>query len=383
MSPLLFWSSLLSVLLLGAGLAAALLMDAGYVWIIWQGWEIQSSVAMLLLALVLLWLMLVVGWWLVAAVWRWYRRQQRQQQIGQQQTQQHVLTHLVLAQAIGDNHLVGQLLTELERSPFAQLIQQRLGQAQTADSHTHHDIAVLLRAQIALDHQQYAALEPLLNCLMHWPEHPAQDLLPKPLRQAYVQHLYAQWAMAQPWQVLDSRVFTPCFAVQQWHAWLNALYQQSDQANAATWQVLLDYFDQQQPEFKQSLAGSWLRVLTEYAPASPRAVQLGVEVLRQQFCPTILYDWLRSARSLIEPVQIAPVLSELQTRYAGQPALQLAQAYWCAVQHDPQQAEQWVLAWPNAVLQHRLQALLSLDQLVRPSRLAAPLFVFDVIEAER
>lgn len=382
MNPVLFWASLLSVLLLGAGLAAALLLDAGYVWLIWQGWEIQTSVAMLLLVLLLLWIALLLGWLLLTVLWRWPTRTRRHQFSQQRQQQHHVLAQMVLAQSIGESAYADQRLAQLDDSAISQLIRQSYGQPIEVASDTHHDIAVLIRARTALQAQQFAAAQPLINCLTHWPEHPQHDLLPSPLRQAYVQHLHAQWAQAQPWQVLATGLFVPTLSVVQWKDWLNALYQQIHQASDATWRLLLGCFDQQASSLKQALAASWLRLLAEHPEGQPRAVQLGIEMFRQQFCPTILYDWLRSARTVAEPAQITAVLHELQARYVGQPALQLAQAYWCAAQHDTAQAAQLIAAWPHPMLTCRWQALCQLDQLVRPSRLAAPLFVFEAIEAD-
>jgi uncharacterized membrane-anchored protein len=383
MNPLIFWISLLFILLFGGGLAAALLQDSGYVWMIWQGFEIQSSVAILMISVVLMWLCLTLFGLLLSQVWQWPKRDRQRESRQQLKAQQVVLSELVLALQIGDQATASQLRRRLSTSPRHQLIQQIEMPTLLPNDESHHDVAVLRRAQAALANHQYDSAQPLLNCLQHWPAHPEQDQLTTTLRQAYTQHFYAQWAIAQPWQVLLAQIFVAKLNLEQWKSWLDALYQQLDEANDAAWAALLDLFDQQRPEERAALASAWLRLLAERSEGQTRAVELGIEIFQQQFCPSILYDWLRSARSLIEPVQIAPLLNELQTRYVGQPALQLAQAYWCAVQHDQQQAEQWVLAWPNAVLQHRLQALLSLDQLARPSRLAAPLFVFDVIEAER
>lgn len=383
MNPVIFWISLLLLLLLGGGFAAALLQDSGYVWIVWQGFEIQSSMAILMISVLLMWLVFTILGLLINQLWQWPRRHRQFQSRQQLNAQQALLSELVLALQIHDHKTASQLRRRLSAVPRHQLIQQIDSPTLLPSGESHHDVAVIRRAQAALASQHYDSAQPLLNCLQHWPAHPEQDQLPAPLRQAYTQQLYATWAVAQPWQVLLAQIFVPTFHLEQWKSWLDALYQQLDDANDAAWAVLLEHFDQQAPEDRHALAASWLRLLAERSEGQTRAVELGIEIFRQQFCPSILYDWLRSARSLIEPVQIAPLLNELQARYVGQPALQLAQAYWCAVQHDQQHAEQWALAWPTAVVQHRLQALLSLDQLARPSRLAAPLFVFDVIEAER
>jgi hypothetical protein len=383
MNPMIFWMSLLLLLLLGGGLAAALLMDSGYVWMVWQGWELQTSVAWLMVCLLLVWLSLSLSWMLLGGLWQWPQHYRRRHQSLLLQQQYDTLTHLVLAQTLDKQAYARQLASTLDQTPRCQLIQQQYGQLITPTLDEHHDISVLMRAQAAINAQQFDSVQPLLNCLAHWPEQANQDYLPPVLRFAYLAQLYQQWALQQPWRVLMLPAFQPAwFEIKQWKEWLQALYQQLDQASEEAWHALIQHYDQQEPRLQQALAADWLRLLGQSPAGQVRAITLGCERFRQQFCPTLMYDWLRSARSIADPLQITSLLNELQGRYVGQPAIHLAQAYWQVLQHDQTQAEQIVHAWPNQVLKHRLQALLSLDQLSRPSRLAAPLFVFESVEAE-
>jgi len=364
------------LLLVGAWLASALMQDAGYVLMVWQGWQLQTSVGFavlltLLFAVLFVLVLLLLG---TLVVFPHRRRQQRHAEQGAHQLQQfeRAATYRLLNApqqafdclqgplASGRPHLLpllqaGQALDAGLFQAAAQMLEQVPAPAD--------ELAMLLQIRLALAQQLPEVALPLMQYLRQTPADPLRQQF-EPAAERYLDQLWLMWATRYPWQALAQPIPTTLDAA-QWALFLAALWHRFEQAEAVQYGVLYTCFDQQSDALQQVNALAWVRVLSQLPEGQSRAWLLLNRVLAVRFETCLLPFLLQLARDFALPLgdrQTGELLQQLAARYPGQPTLRLAQARWQDALGQPDEADQLAQDWPSDGVSARLSVLRELDR---------------------
>lgn len=357
------------LVLLGIGLILLLgwCSGAGYVLVVWLGWQVQTSATLLMLVVFVIILGLVAS---IRAANRWikywhlrhpkkiehYHQLLPFEQLGclwllnAKSTKQSDLEAIFNQSASLKQLIRAHLLREngqLEQA--AQALSQ--GSALT-------DLLVLEHIELHLAAQHYSDAQTALTALNQQPVSAFVHSL-NPAWDVYVQGLWAKLLIAQPWLLLEPDSKLSLTSIQQYD-WLVALQQQLSHASPEQYQQLLAYYQQQQgqPEFWQDIASArqWLLLLNQindHALSVPQQQQLiqqrqqlADQLLRLEFDSRVLTIWLQNQlqEGTVECQHFTQRLNELAQRYPGQPSIALAQ--WHQLMAD-QQTEA-----AQAILQH-------------------------------
>lgn len=388
---------LLLMLLSGALFTSGLSRDAGYVLVLWQGWQLQTGVGffllLLLCAAISIFALLLLFTLLSASLRRGkkYQAQQAQQQLLIQL--QHAMVYQILhapEQALDrlslqhSQHPSGWLV--LIRLYFAtQIIQQGHLERYLADIPASQQVfAQLIQAEWLLQQRQPdQALSVLFTIYPTLPEH-----LPPYWQQAVQQAVLRLWglyAVQQPWRMLQIEPF-PTLSVPTQQAWLQALRQQCRGASPEQMVHLLAYYDRQSLAQRLEMAVEWLELLVLVSEADERAWLFVLAILQQQLCPDVLWLWLqlavRSSRQPVAHQQSEQLLNSLNQRYPAQPNVKLVHACWLQAMQQPEAAQQLLSDWPNAELSDRFNLLQQLtNQPELYQRLAPVLHDFTLVES--
>ncbi|MFZ3191984.1 MAG: heme biosynthesis HemY N-terminal domain-containing protein [Moraxellaceae bacterium] len=387
---------MLLMVLAGALFASSLSRDAGYVLVLWQGWQLQTGVGFFLLLLLCISVLIVLLLLLFSALSGGFGRAKKIQQ----QAQQQMLTQLQHAMVYQILHAPEQALDRLS----LQQVQQPSGWLRLAQLHFAAQInqhgnlqryladipapqqvfAQLIQAEWCLNQRQPEQALPLLFTVYPaLPEHlPAHW---QPAVEQAVLRLWGQYAAQQAWaflQVQPRPVLTP--DAQQ--AWLQALQAQHVLASPEQSVQLLAYYDQQTAEQRLGLFLAWLRVLLRIAAADERAWLLAMAYLQQQLDPEALWLWLglalRPTRTALEQQQTEQLFVSLNQRYPAQPNVRLAQACWLHAQQRVEAAQQLLGDWPTTELTDRFNLLCQLNHYpTLYQRLAPVLHDFATVES--
>lgn len=363
---------LLLLLLAGALLASSLIGDAGYVWLVWQGWQVQTSVGLLLLAMLIFAIVIVLLLLLFGSLIVWPER--RRQRV-QAQDQAYHLAQLEQSSLYSVLAAPVQALECLQQPrqhampmvwPLLQAHQAlAAGLPQVADQALQQvvsqadELAMLLQIEIALAERQLDVAVPLLLFLRQTPADSYRQRV-EPAFTAKLDQLWLRWAEQHAWSALQSGIPTGLNR-EQWQALLTALLAQITQITHSHELAVLHAYDGLTPEQHQHNALPWIQLLIRLPEGQGRAWLLVLEVLHQRFDPALLPLLLRLARTFALPLghhqQVTQVLQQLQERYPGQPSIRLAQACWFDIQDQPDQADRWAQDWPTTELFLRLNVL--------------------------
>ena len=387
---------MLLMVVAGALFASSLSRDAGYVLVMWQGWQMQTGVGFFLLLLLCIAVFLVLLLMLFSALSSGFGRAAKRQQ----QAQQQMLTQLQHAMVYQILHAPEQALDRLSlqqaQQPsgwlrlaqlyFAvQINQQGNLQRYLVDIPDSQQVfAQLIQAEYCLQQHQPEQALPLL--LAVYPTLPEQ--LPshwQPAVEQAVLRLWGQYAMQQAWLFLQVQP-RPALTPDAQQAWLEALLAQMAAASPPQRVLLLDYYDQQTPEQRFAALLAWLRVLLLIAEADERAWLLALAHLQQQLDPVVLWLWLglamRPTRTALEQTQAEQLFESLNQRYPAQPNVRLALACWLHHRQETTAAQQLLADWPTTELTARFNLLLQLaDQPLLYQRLAPVLHDFATVES--
>jgi hypothetical protein len=363
---------LLLLLLAGALFASSLIGDAGYVWIVWQGWQVQTSVglllfAMLVLAIAIVLLLLLFG---TLIVWPERRRQRvhaQDQAYYLTQLEQSSLYSVLTApmQALACLQQPRQQaipmiwpLLQAHQALAAGLPQVAEHALQQVDSQAD-ELAMLLQIELALSEQQVDVAVPLLLFLRQTPADTCRERL-EPAFTEQLDRLWLRWAEQHAWPALQSGIPTG-LSHAQWQILLAALVAQLAQMTHSNELAVLYAYDQLTTAQQQQNALAWLQLLIRLPEGHGRGWLLVLDVLYQRFDPALLPLLLRLAHTFALPLgkdqQVSQMLQQLQDRYPGQPSIRLAQACWFDAQGLPDQADQWAQDWPTTELFLRLNVL--------------------------
>ncbi|MEC7120964.1 MAG: heme biosynthesis HemY N-terminal domain-containing protein [Pseudomonadota bacterium] len=388
----------LLLVLAGALFASSLAQDTGYVLLLWQGWQVQTSMGFALLLVLSLSVLMVLLLLFFSALVGWSTRYRHAQSI---QDQQRVLDQLqdalcyqmldAPAQALDRLHLKG-----IEQpAGWLRLLQVYFaGQARLQGNLQHylaglpqeqHAIANLLKARWLLSEQQPAAARGLLSTI--YPDVPTSvTLADQAAFELAVRELWAKYAILQPWDLLSVQPL-PSLDADQSSAWLAALLAQMSQAQPEQQAELMRYYDtvNEQALFLED-AGRWVRVLAYMTAGQPRALQLAQQQLFQQLDVGLLYDWLmltiQYPEQSVQHQQATSLFEHFNQRYPAQPAVRLAQAYWYDCYQQSAQANRLVQDWPTTELFDRLQLLRQISSVpLLRERLARVLHDFATVES--
>lgn len=387
---------MLLMVLAGALFASSLSRDSGYVLVLWQGWQLQTGVGFFLLLLLCSAVLIVLFLLLFSTLSGGFGRRKNSQLQAQQQLLnqlQHAMVYQILQ---APEQALDRLSLQQAQQPSgwlrlaqlyfaAQINSQGNLQRYLSDVPESHQVfAQLIQAEWLLQQQQPEQALPLLFLVYpvlpphvpaHW--HPA-------LEQA-VLRLWGQYALQQPWQVLQVAPL-PILPLEAQQAWLHALRQQSAGASPEQFAQLLAYYDRQTAAERTASVMAWLQLLVVMSAADERAWLLAIGDLQQQLSAEVLWLWLtlatRTARSATEQQQAEQLFDSLNQRYPAQPNVRLAHAWWLHTNQQTDVAQQLLLDWPTCELADRFHLLCQLaDQPMLYQRLAPVLHDFTTVES--
>lgn len=358
------------VLVLVLGLVAALvlwqvLQDAGYVLVVWQGWQMQTSVVvwiMLVLAFALLSVLLLFAISTLTSLplrlrRLWKARQNRRLLHHAEQLAGFWLLDQP-AQGLPDLRVLQQnrpkqpvwtlLLARTLQADDPGQAQRLLAQVPTRAD----DLVLLLQLEQLLGQRDVASAASVLELLLRQPHQGmAQTLQP-----AYGQALTRCWcdfARLAPWWAVTLPEPPARLTALQWQGWLAALRAQAP-PDSAHMHRLLWRLDQQEPALLQQLAADWLTLLVELPEGQARAWLLGRQVLEQRFDPLVLRKWSQLLQPFAQPLGQLPVaaqlLQDLDGRYPGQPLIQLALLHVDLLEGQAARAHERAALWPDGWL---------------------------------
>lgn len=343
---------------------------AGYVLLVWLGWQIQTSATVLMLLLFALILTVVYAirsvnrwirnWYLrhpktiehyqqllpfeqLGCLWLLNAKTSKQDEIETIFNQSASLRQLVKAHLLREN-------AQLEQAA------QALNQGSALS-----DLLALEQIELHIAGQQYEQAQAALTALGQQPVSAfAQSL--NPAWNEYIQGLWAKLLLAQPWVLLqlDS---APLLTPEQYYGWLVALQPQLASARPEQLQQLIAYYQllQTQPQFWQALtsARQWLFVLNQISDQNlaveqqqnliRQRQQLADQLLKLEFDPHILTIWLQNQlqEDNVECQHFTQRLNELAQRYPGQPSIALAQWHQFKADQQIEAAQQILQNWPQ------------------------------------
>lgn len=361
----------LLLVLSGALFASSLSQDAGYVLVLWQGWQLQTGVGFFLLLLLCIAVFLVLLLLLFSALSGAMLRGKQRRHDAQQQ----LLTQLQQATVYQILHAPEQALDRLSLQGIqqpsgwlrlaqmyfaAQINQQGNLQHYRSDLPEQQQVfAQLIEAEYWLKNQQPEQALPLLFAV--YPQLPLS--LPVYWHAAVeraVLRLWGMYAIQQAWSFLQIEP-EPALPVETQRGWLQALRRQRTTASTEQIGLLLAYYDRQTPEVRTTLAQDWSVLLFAIPAAEERLWLLLIGDLQQQLRPELLWLWLvvalRVNRSVTEQQQTDQLFLSLNQRYPAQPSVRLAQACWLQSQQRVDAAHQLLSDWPNDDLTERFNML--------------------------
>lgn len=351
---------------LGALVLWQVLQDAGYVLVVWQGWQMQTSVVVWVMLVLSFAVVSVLGLFALATLtslpmrlrhlWR-ARRDHEALALAEQ----HAALSL-LGQARQGQSILAQLVASRPRQPV-----WALWLAQTQDTSAQaqrllerlpseaDDLVLLLQLDGLLAEAQWTEAASVLDLLLRQP----REGLAQSLEPAFGLALTQRWcafAQHRPWQALLLPEPPARLSDAQWRPWLMAL-QHQPLADPQLAQRLLWRLDQQPFEQQQRLAADWLAVLAQMPEGQARGWMLGQQVLQQKLDLDVLRGWVEWLQPFAQPLGQLPqahaLLVALDQRYAGQPLLQLALVHVELLQGQTAAVQARVDQWPSAWLAQR------------------------------
>ncbi|WP_151788663.1 heme biosynthesis protein HemY [Acinetobacter ursingii] len=358
--------ALLSVLSYGYG--------AGYVYIYWRDWQLQTNVWILLLLMGALSLFAQFIWMVVrrylhleqrkletvfnfshlhpyeqlGVIWLLEAAKDQQSFVNQVFEKSGLLKGIVEAKLLFQNAQYDQALRALnDTSPMAfelaelQRIELLLAQGETEQALTH------------LEFLQQHQLSPWL----------------KQVEQAY-QHritaLLGQLALQQPWVYLRSHKYGH-LDPQSRDLWLQQLLTQFEQASLDDLQALQQRYLDLEQEIKTRPYSSkllWLKLLARLPDMSLPHEMLALHLLNEQFDRDVFYLWFQQQLLKQNPdyQDIEAKIDQFEQRYLSMPILTFAKWHVYMATQRSTEAERLLALYPNDVLMSYLRVKSQLNE---------------------
>lgn len=358
--------AILSVLSYGHG--------AGYVYLYWRDWQVQSNFWVLFIVLALLSLLAQSLWYLVKG---YLSREQRKRENLLNFKNLHPYEQLAVIWLLDAGRDQQAFIQQaFQQSALLQgVMQAKLanmqGQSQKALlalNHTHamaFELSELQRIEIYLaqgDAEQALTHLEFLNqhALSPWLEDVAQ---------AYQKRLIALWgrfALQFPWVYLRATQYGH-LATETKVQWLEQVLQQFEQAS----QEDLEYLKQRYIAVSTDLEAKdaavklcWLRILTRLADMQHEQQVLAQHLLAQQFHEEVFYLWLQQQLRQPQPdyAEIEQHIMLWEQQYLSVPVLNFAKYYVYQATYREAEAEQLLHLYPEHVLMSYLRVQQALKQ---------------------
>jgi hypothetical protein len=340
---------------------------AGYVYLYWREWQVQTNIWVLFIFLALLSLLAQSVWYVLK---RYLSREQRKRQNLFDFKSLHPYEQLAVIWLLD----AGRDQQEFIQQAFQQsallkgVIQARLanmqGHSQKALLALHHthamafELSELQRIEIYLAQQD---AEQALTHLEFLNQHALSPWL-EDVSEAYQKRLVTLWgrfALQFPWLYLRATQYGH-LATETKEQWLEQLLQQFEQAS----QDDLAYLEQRYldliPEVDTKTAAVkllWLKVLSRLPQMQQEQQDLAENLLAEQFHEEVFYLWLQQQLLQPEPnyTDIEQHITLWEQQYPSVPVLSFAKYYVYKATHREAQAEQLLSLYPEHVLMSYLR----------------------------
>lgn len=335
---------------------------AGYVYILWQGIQIQSNIWVLLFSVLLLSFLMHLCWVLFK---RYLSREKRKLQD---------ITDIDVLHPYEQLGMIWILQADEEQQTFIQDIFNQSGllkeivQARILFKQSHYqqaldildtspttvfELAEIQRIEIYLalqDAQQVAIHLEFLN------GHQLSPWLAR-LSQAYIQRLsslWAEFALQFPWiylrashpAILDSE------AMQAWLIQLLSQFEQADINDRA--ELDQKYINDEEMIKSMSFETQvlWLKLLSLSAEMSIKNEELALHLLDLRFDQTVFYLWFQQQlmKQVPDYSSIETYIEQLEIKYPSMPVLSFAQWHILMATDRESEAEKLLLGYPDNIL---------------------------------
>ncbi len=352
---------------------------AGYVYIFWRDWQIQSNLWVLFLALGLLSLSLQFLW---LGLKRHLSREQRKierifnfknlhpyEQLAviwlldagrdQQEFIQRIFAQSGLLKGVMDARLY------MMQEQYVQALQ-----ALEQTSATAFELAEIQRIEIYLAQGE---AEQALTHLEFLSQHELSPWLHE-IQSAYLQRLTVLWglfAVQNPWLYLRSTQYGH-LATDTKISWLQQLLMQFEQASAEDLQALQQrYFDlgEQLEQRPYEIRVLWLKLVAHLPEMAQQHEKLALNLLNEQFDREVFYLWFQQQLLKQQPdyPAIETQILQLENRYPSVPVLSFAKWYIYEATARSAEAEELLTHYPDNILMNYLRiksALKGRDDLI-------------------
>lgn len=347
--------SLLSFLVLALILSCLFLLASfgqgfGYVFVQWQGWQLQSNLFFILLMYFVLALILLG---LSYAIAQYLRPKLSKYRVAKSFAQLHPYERMGIMWLLqGQQRMPDVILQHYKASTLLYpLVQAKLftqqGQFEQAQqllqqySYNLFELSEVLQIEIAKQQHDYHTMKERLAFLQVQP----LSAWLQPIHDAYqqkIQQLQADYASACAWQAVDFQTMQQLNETQRQH-WFNALWQNRHTATDAEKQHFIDQFQHNDAYFAEiqtwqlHTQQSLLKVCHEFAELDDLTLALAESILSHSFMPDTVYIWIEQAlkklASLPETArqdylqQMQQRLNQWQQFASTQPSFAFAQYY--------------------------------------------------------
>lgn len=347
---------------------------AGYVYLYWRGWQIQTNFWLLLIGLAGLSLAIHSMWYVLK---RYLSREQRKNEHVLNFKNLHPYEQLAVIWLLDAGRDQQQFIQQAfqQSALLKEVIQARLanmqGQRQKAllelkQSHAMaFELSELQKIEIYLAEQQP---EQALTHLEFLNQHALSPWL-EDVSEAYQKRLTTLWgkfALQFPWLYLQTTQYGH-LAPDTKAEWLEQLLQRFEDANADDLSHLKQrYFDvlpelDQKPPQVQLL---WLKILARLADMQPQQQALAERLLAENFHEEAFYLWLTLQLQRAQPdyQDIEQHITLWEHKYPSVPILSFAKYYVYQATGRTVQAEQLLGLYPEHVLMSYLRVQNALQQ---------------------
>lgn len=337
------------------------MFGAGYIMLVWLGWQVQASASLL----VIIFLLLVL---LTAYVLAWARQYKIKKSIRVRQCPGDV-SNLNWFEQLGCYWLLDAKLSKQQdiQKIFNQsgllnhLIDARLKReagdaegARTALSQTPAAIDALSELEVIkllmLEQQHEAAIQQLQRLQLQEKSAFVQSL--EPAYQHQLDLLWKNVSLQSPWLVLDHQPEQQLINDEQF---LGVLTEQIAQSTDEQQQQLLALYDQWQASYPVllsiQLGKSWLALLSVLPDTQQRIEKLCEQLLNIQFEPALFDCWLQNqcAQGKISDEATQQHIYEFAAKYPAQPSIDYAQWHVYQATQQFEAANTLLSNWPQDI----------------------------------
>ena len=331
--------SYLTVFLLSIALFILLSFNTtfGYVFIQWHGWQLQTNLLVLLIALFISSGFVYIFWQLfknvsrgylqkyqvpknfnalhpyerLGILWLLHAERTEQEHINQTYKRSYLLYPLIRARlALAQNNITeAQQWLKSKDIPLFELVEL-----------LKIDMALLEKnADLALNRLEFLTVQPLSSWLI-------------PIQNTYKIELQNKWlkfATDYPWVVFRS-LHHPVFTHEQQKLWLNALVQQIQHATDEDWALFEAWYakNKQLIQFYDTDSKTdILKVMSHRSYFDIDIIPFAEAILSKRFIPNVLYIWLGKQLKQEAPnlIEMEEKIQEWLSLYPAQPSLGFAQ----------------------------------------------------------